>query len=429
MATNILIIGSGGREHALGWKLKQSKNCGKLFFAPGNGGTSEIGENVNLAAEPVNTKNVDAIDWFCRHNDIGLVVIGPEDPLAGGLADRLKKPGRYVFGPVQAAARLEADKAWAKQLMRAVSVPTAEARIFTDYDRAMNWLESREVPPVVKAAGLAKGKGAIVCKTLDEAKDAVKRCMVDKEFGEAGETVVLEERLTGQEVSILALVDGRNIYVLDPSQDHKQVGEGDTGPNTGGMGAYTPTPLMNDQQMAVIEREVLVPVVDAIRRDGVEFHGVLYAGMMLTPGGPKVLEFNCRMGDPETQPLMMRLKGDLLEIMIATCEGRLSDVRIDWDDRVCCCVVMASGGYPGSYEKDIPITGIEDAEKDPDVKVFHAGTKKAGDQLLTAGGRVLGVCAMGRDLKEAQQKANAACDRIRFRNAYFRRDIGFRVMK
>ncbi|MFP4143867.1 MAG: phosphoribosylamine--glycine ligase [Phycisphaeraceae bacterium] len=429
MATNILIIGSGGREHALGWKLKQSKNCGKLFFAPGNGGTSEIGENVNLAAEPVNTKNVDAIDWFCRHNDIGLVVIGPEDPLAGGLADRLKKPGRYVFGPVQAAARLEADKAWAKQLMRAVSVPTAEARIFTDYDRAMNWLESREVPPVVKAAGLAKGKGAIVCKTLDEAKDAVKRCMVDKEFGEAGETVVLEERLTGQEVSILALVDGRNIYVLDPSQDHKQVGEGDTGPNTGGMGAYTPTPLMNDQQMAVIEREVLVPVVDAIRRDGVEFHGVLYAGMMLTPGGPKVLEFNTRFGDPETQPLMMRLKGDLLEIMIATCEGRLSDVRIDWDDRVCCCVVMASGGYPGSYEKDIPITGIEDAEKDPDVKVFHAGTKKAGDQLLTAGGRVLGVCAMGRDLKEAQQKANAACDRIRFRNAYFRRDIGFRVMK
>lgn len=428
-SVNILVLGSGGREHALGWKLKQSRRCGKLFFAPGNGGTEALGENVSLSIEKVDTRSVDAIDYFARQNDVGLIVIGPEDPLAGGLADRLARPGRCVFGPVAAGARLEADKAWAKQLMRAASIPTADAKIFKDYRAAVRYVENRETPVVVKAAGLAKGKGAIVCSDQQEALEAVKRCMKEKAFGDAGETVVIEERLVGQEVSVLALVDGRNIYMLDPSQDHKQVGEGDTGLNTGGMGAYCPTPLIGDEQMSEIERHILVPVVDAMRRDGVDFKGVLYAGLMLTAGGAKTLEFNVRFGDPETQPLMMRLKGDLVDIMLATCEGRLDEVDLSWDPRYCCCVVMASGGYPGSYEKGLPIEGIAQAEAQADVKVFHAGTRKTRDgKLVTAGGRVLNVCAMGQTLKEAQQKANAACEKIHFEGGFFRHDIGFRVM-
>ncbi len=427
---NVLVLGSGGREHALGFKLKRSKRCGRLYFAPGNGGTAAMGTNVtDLPFDPVNTKHADAIDYFCRQNNVTLIVIGPEDPLCGGLADRLDKPGRYVFGPTQAGARLEADKVFSKQLMRATNVPTADAKTFTDYDAAVNYAENRETPVVVKAAGLAKGKGVIVCDDSPQALDALKTCMVDRAFGDAGGTVIIEERLVGQEVSILALVDGRNIFVLDPTQDHKQVGERDTGPNTGGMGAYCPTPLVDDALMATIQREVLVPIVDAMRRDGTEFRGVLYAGLMLTAGGPKVLEFNTRFGDPECQPLMMRLKGDLISIMIATCEGRLDKADLSWDPRCCCCVVLASGGYPGEYESGKPITGIDDAQTDPDITVFHAGTalNKQGD-LVTAGGRVLSVCAMGNDLKQAQQKANAACEKIHFDGAFHRTDIGYRVM-
>ncbi|MEX0884876.1 MAG: phosphoribosylamine--glycine ligase [Phycisphaeraceae bacterium] len=427
--TNVLIIGGGGREHALGYRLQQSKTCGKIHFAPGNGGTSSVGENVDLSAEPVNAKNADAIDWFCRQNKIDMIVIGPEDPLAGGLADRLARPGRYVFGPVQAAARIEADKAYAKHLMRGAAIPTADSKTFTDFDAAQSYVHIHETPVVVKAAGLAKGKGAIVCNDADDAVAALTRCMVDDEFGEAGRTVVIEERLVGQEVSILALVDGRNIYVLDPSQDHKQALEGDKGPNTGGMGAYSPTPLIDDVLMREIQRQILVPTVDAIRREGLDYRGVLYAGLMLTAGGPKVIEFNVRFGDPETQALMMRLQGDLLEVLRATCEGRLDTVQVNWDPRVCCCVVMASGGYPGKYETGKPITGIDNAEADPDVKVFHAGTKRTrGGELVTAGGRVLNVCAMGKDLAEAQAKANAACAKIHFEGAHYRQDIGYRVM-
>jgi len=427
---NVLIIGSGGREHAIGWKLKQSKRCGKLFFAPGNGGTASLGTNVaDLPCDPVNTKNADAIDYFCRQNKITLVVIGPEDPLAGGLADRLQREGRHVFGPVAAAARLEADKAWAKQLMRACSVPTGEARTFTDADAALTYVRSRTDPVVVKAAGLAKGKGVTVCKSTQQAADAVKAIMVDKQFGEAGDSVLIEEKLTGQELSVLALVDGKSIYVLDPAQDHKQAGEGDTGPNTGGMGVYCPTPLADDALMNTVMREVLVPIVDVMRRDGIDYKGVLYAGLMLTAAGPKVLEFNCRFGDPETQSLLVRMKGDLLDAMVKTCQGKLDEADLDWDSKVCCGVVIASGGYPGDYEKGKPITGIADAERDPDVTVFHAGTKHdKNGELVTSGGRVLNVCALAGTLEEAQAKANAACDKIDFDGAWFRRDIGFRVM-
>ncbi|MEM1109370.1 MAG: phosphoribosylamine--glycine ligase [Planctomycetota bacterium] len=426
---NVLILGSGGREHALGWKLKQSKRCKKLFFGPGNGGTAALGTNVDLNPEPVDTKNVDAIDYFCRHNDIGLVVIGPEDPLCHGLADRLAAPGRYIFGPTKDGARLEGDKAYAKDLMKGALIPTADSKTFTNFEMAKTYVEARETPVVVKATGLAKGKGAIVCSTNEEAVDALERCMVHKEFGEEGTTVLVEERLVGQEVSILALVDGRNLFLLDPSQDHKQAHEGDTGPNTGGMGVYCPTPLLTEELLTQIQTEVLVPAVDAMRRDDIDFKGVLYAGLMLTAGGPKTLEFNTRFGDPETQPLMMRLKGDLMHAMLATATGKLDEVDLSWDKRVCCCVVMASGGYPGSYEKGKPITGIDDAEADPDVTVFHAGTKLTRDNVLvTDGGRVLGVCALADTLKEAQTKANAACDKIKFEGAQFRRDIGFRVM-
>lgn len=426
---NVLILGSGGREHALGWKLKQSKRCKKLFFAPGNGGTAALGTNVDLKIEPVDTKNVDAIDYFCRHNDVGLIVIGPEDPLCHGLADRLAAPGRHIFGPTADGARLEGDKAYAKNLMKGALIPTADSKTFTNFEMAKAYVEARETPVVVKAAGLAKGKGAIVCSTNEEAVDALERCMVKKEFGDEGNTVLVEERLVGQEVSILALVDGRNLFLLDPSQDHKQAHEGDTGPNTGGMGVYCPTPLITEELLTQIQGEVLVPAVDAMRRDGIDFKGVLYAGLMLTAGGPKTLEFNTRFGDPETQPLMMRLKGDMMHAMLATATGKLDEVDLSWDPRVCCCVVMASGGYPGKYVKGQPITGIDDAEADPDVQVFHAGTKLTRDGVLvTDGGRVLGVCALADTLKEAQTKANAACDKIKFAGAQFRRDIGFRVM-
>ena len=426
---NILVIGSGGREHALGWKLKQSKDCDRLFFAPGNGGTAALGQNVDLAIEPVDTKNAEAIDYFCRQNRVELVVIGPEDPLAQGLADRLAGPGRYVFGPVAGGARLEADKAFAKQLMRSTSIPTSEARVFQHMDAAIKFVRAHETPLVVKAAGLAKGKGVVVCDDATQAEQAVRLIMEQRAFGDAGDSVVIEERLVGQELSVLAIVDGRQLFVLDPAQDHKQAEENDTGPNTGGMGAYTPTPLIDDRLMSQIEREILVPAVDALRREGIIYQGVLYAGLMLTAGGPKVLEFNCRFGDPEIQPLLMRLRGDLVEIMVATATGRLDRVDLSWDPRSCCCVVMASGGYPAAYEKGKPITGIDEAGRLEDVHVFHAGTERRDGRVLTAGGRVLNVCAMGADLKEAQQKANAACERITFDGAFWRRDIGFRVLK
>lgn len=430
---NVLVIGSGGREHAVGWKLKQSRRCGKLFFAPGNAGTETLGRNVPINACTSDTKTVDQIEHLCRHEKIELVVIGPEAPLAQGLADRLKagtlRERIKVFGPGGDAAQLEADKAWAKQLMRSTATPTAEARTFHHAEQALAYVEARETPVVVKAAGLAGGKGVMVCDDTDQAAQAVRRIMIERAFGEAGQTVVIEERLVGQEVSVMALVDGRSIYVLEPAQDHKPVGEGDTGPNTGGMGAYTPTPLVDEHQMAHIERQILVPVVDALRREEIDYRGVLYAGLMLTAGGPKVLEFNCRFGDPECQPLMVRMKGDLLEAMLAVCEGRLDEVDIRWDPRPACCVVICSEGYPGEYRKRLPLTGLEEAEAMEDVFVFHAGTAEREGELVTAGGRVLNVVALGHDLADARERANVAAERIHFEGAFFRRDIGERVLK
>jgi phosphoribosylamine--glycine ligase len=381
----------------------------------------------------MDVRDVFRMNRWCDQQDIDLVVVGPEQPLAKGIVDALQTDRRVVFGPEKAAAQLEADKAFAKELMHAASVPTASSRTFKRADVAREYVLAHDEPCVVKAAGLAAGKGAIVCEMQADALDAIDRIMIQREFGDAGDVIIVEEKLSGQEVSILALVDGQTITVLDPCQDHKQVGEGDTGPNTGGMGAYCPTPVIDRAMLRIVERDVLVAIVDALRRENIIFRGVLYAGIMLTPAGPKVLEFNCRFGDPEGQPLMARLQGDLIEILWATCTGRLNEVEIDFDPRTACCVVMCSEGYPGPFEKGRPITGIADAEALSDdrgqVIVFHAGTTVNHEGVLvTSGGRVLGVTALAKNLRTARELANAACAKIHFDGAYYRRDIGDRVL-
>lgn len=414
----VLLVGSGGREHALAWKLSQSKNLDHLYIAPGNPGTAEIGTNVEIA-----DTDIEKLVEFAKSKTIDLAVIGPEDPLAAGAVDAFEAAGIKAFGPSAEAAKLEADKAFAKQIMRANSIPTAESRTFTSFEDAKAYIASRDEAVVVKAAGLAKGKGVFVCDEPSEAILAAERIMVDGLFGEAGRVVVVEDKLLGQEASIMSFVDGRNIYVMETAQDHKPIGEGDTGDNTGGMGAYSPAPIVTDKVLSQIVREVLVPTVDGMNRNDTPYKGVLYAGMMLTAGGPRVLEFNVRFGDPETQPIMMRMKGDLLEVMLAVCEGRLDEVSIEWDDRPAVCVVMASGGYPGAYEKGKVIHGLEEAGKMKDVMVFHAGTAKHGQEIVTNGGRVLGVTALGDTIAQAKARAYEAVGKISFEGAYYRRDI------
>lgn len=419
----ILLIGGGGREHALAWKIAQSKLCEKLWAAPGNPGISQDAECVDIQAD-----DLPGIVAFARENAVDLVVIGPEDPLAAGIGDALKEAGILCFGPVADGARIEADKAYAKNLMKSVSVPTAEGRIFTDLRAAKDYVLSRDHGVAVKAAGLAKGKGVFVCPEPYQAVKPLEEIMRDKIFGDAGNTVLIEQMLVGQEATVHALCDGKNIYPMEPLQDHKPIGDGDTGPNTGGMGAYSPVPIIDGDMMARIEREILVPIVDAMRRDFGRYEGVLYAGLMFTAAGPKVIEFNCRFGDPECQPLMMRLKSDLAEAMLATAEHKLDQVTLEWDPRPAVCVVMASGGYPGSYEKGHQITGIDAAEALGDVKVFHAGTKMADGKLVTGGGRVLGVTALGETIADAQKLAYQAVDQITWKDCYCRRDIAAKAL-
>lgn len=421
---NVLLIGGGGREHALASRLRDSSRLGDLWTThPGNPALAEMARAVDV---PVDIAQAYRLEQFTRHQEIDLVVVGPEDPLAQGWADRLTSDRCKVFGPSAAAAKLESDKAWAKKLMRAALVPTAEARTFRDFEAARNFLSTRDEPQVVKAAGLAKGKGVIVCQTQDESIAALERIMRDREFGEAGAEVVIEERLEGPEVSVFALVDGRNFLILDSCQDHKRLGEGDAGPNTGGMGAYCPTPLVDAELMATVQRKILVPTIDAMRREGIEYRGVLYAGLMLTPSGPKVLEFNVRFGDPECQCLMPRLKGDLLEILDATARGRLDDVDLDWDPRPTCCIVLASAGYPDAPRQGDVITGVDEADRLGGVFVYHAGTaRSASGDLITAGGRVLSVVGQGDSLESARDRALEACDRIQFEGKQLRRDIAW----
>jgi len=419
----VLIVGGGGREHALAWKLAGSSRVTGLFCAPGNPGIAEVADLV-----PVRDNDLAGIEKFARSNRIELVVIGPEDPLAMGLADRLTAAGVKVFGPTKAAAQIEADKWFAKQIMRHQAIPTGEAHTFADAAAAEEFVEARDEPVVIKAAGLARGKGVTLCYRTADALQTIDRMMRQKVFGDAGTRIVVEELLAGPECSILALIDKRTIYLMEPAQDHKPVDDGDTGPMTGGMGAYSPTPVITPQLMAQIERDIFVPVVDGMLREGIEYQGCLYAGLMLTPNGPKVLEFNCRFGDPETQPLMMRLQSDLLEAMLAVAEGRLDQVELKWDPRPALCVVATSKGYPGDYSTGVPICGIDQADAMPDVKVFHSGTRLAGKTLTTDGGRVLGVTALGNTVADARRRAYAALGKIHFDGMHYRKDIGHQAL-
>ena len=421
---NVLLVGGGGREHAIAWKLAQSKDLKKLYIAPGNPGTAQCGQNI-----PIGATDTEKLLDFARQNDVGLVVVGPEDPLAAGLVDAFEAAGMKAFGPSAAAAQLEADKAFAKQLMRSSSISTAEGRTFDRFSDAKAYIASRDEPVVIKAAGLAQGKGVFVCDDPSDGILAAERIMRDRIFGPAGDRIVVEDKLLGEEASILAFVDGRNIYLMESAQDHKPIGDGDTGPNTGGMGAYCPAPVVTDNLLSQITREILVPLVDGMNRNDTPYKGVLYAGLMLTAGGPRVLEFNVRFGDPETQPILMRLKSDLLEVLLAVCDGTLDEVTLKWDPRPAVCVVMASQGYPGSYQKGKKITGIKEAQQPGDVTVFHAGTTEHDGDIVTSGGRVLGVTALGKTIADAKARAYQAVDKIHFEGAYCRRDIADKAIK
>jgi phosphoribosylamine--glycine ligase len=421
----VLVVGNGGREHALAWKIGSSPRVERVFIAPGNAGTESEGENVDLS--PLDFPR---LIKFVKQNDIALTIVGPEAPLAAGIVDAFTSEKLRVFGPSRAAAELEGSKVFCKNLLRQADVPTAEYQVFRDPNRATTFLRDREdVPVVVKADGLAAGKGVFVCKGRNEAIDAVSRIARDRLFGDAGNQLVIEERLDGQEVSVLAITDGRTILPLPPAQDHKSAFDGDTGPNTGGMGAYCPTPIVTEADLRRIEAQVLVPTVHAMKRSRRPFRGVLYAGLMMTNQGPKVLEFNVRFGDPECEPLLMRLQSDLVDILEATVDGHLDQIASPvWDPRPAVCVVMASAGYPGDYARGLPIRGLEEAAKVPDVKVFHAGTAKADGRVITNGGRVLAVTALGTTISAAKLSAYTAVKQIRWEGAWCRKDISDKAL-
>jgi phosphoribosylamine---glycine ligase len=420
----ILVIGSGGREHALCFRLSQSPSVTGLFALPGNPGIAPLARL--LPGDPLDSKAVLAA---ARQHKIDLVVVGPEDPLAAGLVDALAAAGIPAFGPTSACARLEADKWFAKEVMKHQAVPTADARSFTDPKAADDFVDLRPSPIVIKAAGLAKGKGVTVCYRTVDAHDAIDRIMRKKEFGAAGGRVVIEEYLTGPEVSVLAMVAGREMFILDPCQDHKPVDDGDTGPMTGGMGAYCPTPVLTDEVLAAVERDILIPTIDGLLREGLEYRGILYAGLMLTPAGPKVLEFNCRFGDPETQPLMMRLRGDLALALMSVATGNLDNCNLSFDPRPAVCVVAVSQGYPGPYKTGVPITGLDKPPRSPDTQIFHSGTAMQDNRLVTSGGRVLAATALGDTLADAQHAAYDALSHIHFDGMHYRRDIAHQALR
>ncbi|MCW3490041.1 phosphoribosylamine--glycine ligase [Dethiobacter alkaliphilus] len=420
----VLIVGSGGREHVLAWKLLQSPQVQKVYCAPGNAGIAQIAECV-----PISVDNIEALVAFGLEHDIKLTVVGPEAPLTAGMVDAFTAAGLEAFGPSKDAAQLEGSKIFAKQIMEKYNIPTAESRTFTSADKALAYLAEKGAPIVVKADGLAAGKGVVVATTVEEAEDAVKRIMVDKEFGDAGARVIIEEFLQGEEVSVLAFTDGNTVVPMVSSQDHKAAYNGDTGPNTGGMGAYSPAPILTDELLAEVEETVLRPTVDGLRQEGITFKGILYAGLMITAQGPKVLEFNVRFGDPECQVVLPRLKSDLSAIMLSVIHRCLHEETIEWYDNHTACVVMASGGYPGKYTKGKEIKGLDDAASLDDVYVYHAGTAEKGKKIVTAGGRVLGVTAWGDTLPAALEKAYAAVDKITFDGAHYRKDIGQKALR
>ena len=416
----ILVVGSGGREHALVWKLAQSPEAEKIYCAPGNGGIAEYAECVDIGA-----MEFEKLAAFAKEKEIDLTVIGMDDPLCGGIVDVFEREGLRVFGPRKNAAILEGSKAFSKDLMKKYGIPTADYQVFTDPAEAEAYLETAKYPIVLKADGLALGKGVLICKTRQEAKDGVKTLMLDKQFGSAGDEIVVEEFLTGREVSVLSFVDGKSIRIMTSAQDHKRAKDGDQGLNTGGMGTFSPSPFYTPEVDAFCREHIYQKTVDAMRAEGREFKGIIFFGLMLTADGPRVLEYNARFGDPETQVVLPRMKNDLVDVFEACIDGTLDQVELEFADNAAVCVVLASDGYPEKYEKGFPISGLEKFAGKTDYFVFHAGSKRTADgRILTNGGRVLGVTATGRDLKEARRKAYEATQWISFENKYMRHDIG-----
>ena len=424
----VLIVGSGGREHCIVWKIFQSSLVDKIYCAPGNGGTALVAENLEIAAT-----DIDSLLKFARKEKIGLTIVGPEAPLVEGIVDKFQSAGLKIFGPRKELALLEGSKIYAKEVMRKFGVPTADFEVFTGPEKAKEYIIKKDAPIVVKADGLAAGKGVIVCQNKSEAFAAVDLIMVDKKFGQAGERIIIEECLQGEEVSVLVFTDGETILPLISSQDHKRIFEGDKGPNSGGMGAYSPAPLVGEDNLTDIIKKVFKPVIEGLKREGKPYKGILYGGLMMKNDIPYVLEFNVRFGDPETQAILPKLKSDLVEIILKAIDGKLLGTKLEWDSRFCLCVVLASGGYPGSYQKGKEIKGLESLESREDIFVFHAGTKlvsrnqSAAVSLLTSGGRVMGVVGLGDNIEDAQNKVYKAIKKVEFEGMYYRKDIGYKA--
>jgi phosphoribosylamine--glycine ligase len=414
----ILVIGGGGREHALAWKLRQSPHAERIFCAPGNAGTSEIAENVAIPAS-----DLERLVRFAKENRIDLTVVGPDDPLAAGIVDLFAPEKLRAFGPTKSAARIESSKIFAKELMRAKKIPTAEARTFSDSGEALRYCERAKFPVVIKADGLALGKGVIIAAEAAPARSAIGEMMNQGRFGDAGRRIVIEEFLRGTECSLHALVDGESYLLLQSARDHKRALDGDQGPNTGGMGAFSPADNWNSKLQSQFEAEIMRPLLRGFLQERIQFRGLLYPGLIITSEGPRVLEFNCRFGDPETQALLPRMKSDLLPLLEATIDGTIDKCAIEWDTRAAVTVVLASAGYPGKYETEKSISGLDDATKLEDVRIFHAGTKRDGGEIKTAGGRVVAVTALGATIESARAHAYDAVSRIHFENCHYRRDI------
>ena len=415
----VLIVGSGGREHAIAWSVAKSPKVDKIYCAPGNAGIAEFAECVNIKA-----MEFDKLVAFAKENAIDLTIIGMDDPLVGGVVDAFESEGLRVFGPRKNAAIIEGSKAFSKDLMKKYNIPTAAYENFTDPDEAIKYLETAKMPIVLKADGLALGKGVLICNTLEEAKEGVKTLMLDKQFGDAGNEIVIEEFMTGREVSVLAFCDGKTIKCMTSAQDHKRAKDGDQGLNTGGMGTFSPSPFYNDEVEAFCEKYVYQPTIDAMAVEGRPFTGILFTGLMITEDGPKVLEYNARFGDPEAQVVLPRMKNDIIDVMEACIDGKLSDVELEFEDNAAVCVVLASDGYPEKYDKGFEIKGLDTFKDKDGYYVFHAGTKFDGDKIVTNGGRVLGVVAKGENLKAARANAYKATEWIDFANKYKRNDIG-----
>lgn len=419
----VLVVGGGGREHAIVWKLSQSKSVDKIYCCPGNAGIAELAECID-----VNQNDFNALLDFVKYEWIDLTIVGPEDPLSKGIVDLFEKDGIRILGPNKAAAQLESSKVFSKELMRLNGIPSAEYKVFTSYLHAEEYIRVKGMPIVIKADGLAAGKGVFVATTIEEATHALKVILKDRVFGDAGNRVVIEQCLQGEEASYMVFTDGETIVPMASSQDHKRIFENDEGPNTGGMGAYSPAPVITEEMEKVVMEKVMRPTIKALKSGGLSYKGILYAGLMIDKGNPYVLEFNCRLGDPETQPVLSRLQTDLMDIAMAITEKRLSDIKVEWKKDPAVCVVISSSGYPGPYRKGDPIRGIDEANKMEGVHVFHAGTTFKDDTVVTSGGRVLGVTATGSDIASAKKRAYDAVGKIHFDGMHYREDIADRAL-